>query len=469
MAGLALSGLASGVDTSTIVDQLMSIERQKATRITNRQVSVTAHQTAIKGVSDKLNTLKAAATALNDAATWKATATAASSDPAKVAVTLLAGAGIGGHTVAVERLASSAQKGFTFTPNAAAGTLKLTGPSGPATTINVAANATAKDIATAINASDTAPVFAAVITDADGTDRLVMSSRKSGQSNDFTVDSTGLAGGQLAADAAYERSGTLLNASYKLDGEVASRTSETNSIENAVPGLRITLKGVTSSPVTVSTSEAAVDKEGVKTQVKAFVDAYNAVVDLTRADTAEKRVVGASSTADLQKGQLFGDLGLDSMLSGLKNKLSSSLAGIGSLDSLSDIGITIPKSTGGLISDDAKAGKLSFDGDALDTQMDKDWTQVRSLFIGSGPRKGFSLVIADYVTAQTGTKGVLTGRMKSDGTSLTDMGRQLVDTNARLDLTEKRLKAKFAAMETALQTSQSQSAWLSGQINAMNK
>ena len=71
MAGLALSGLASGVDTNSIVDQLMAIERQKVTRINNQSTSVTAHQTGLKAVSDKLNALSSAAAALNDASTWK--------------------------------------------------------------------------------------------------------------------------------------------------------------------------------------------------------------------------------------------------------------------------------------------------------------------------------------------------------------------------------------------------------------
>jgi flagellar hook-associated protein 2 len=468
MSSLALSGLASGVDTSGIVDQLMAIERQKATRIENRQTSVTAHQQALGGVLTSLNALSSAAAALNDAATWKANPTAESSDATKVSVAMLSGAGIGGHTISVERLASSAQQGFTFVPNAAAGSLTLTGASSSAT-IAIGANATAKDVAAAVNASGTAPVYAAVIKAADGTDRLVLSSRKSGHSNDFTVDLSAMAPGQTSADAAYTKTGPLLDAAYKLDDEVVSRTSETNSIENAVPGLRITLKGVTTTPVTVSTSEAVVDKAAIKTKVKAFVDAYNAVVDLTRADTAEKRVSGATSLDDLSKGQLFGDLGLDSMLSGLKQSLTSSIAGIGSLSSLGDIGITVPKSVGGFTTADAKAGKLTFDSTALDTQMDKDWTQVQKLFIGDGPRKGFSLVTSDFVKAQAGTNGIITGRVKSDSTSLTDLGKQLLDTNTRLDLTEKRLKAKFAAMETALNQAQSQQAWLTGQINSLNR
>jgi flagellar hook-associated protein 2 len=467
MSSLALSGLASGVDTSSIVDQLMSIERQKVTRINNQQTSVTAHQTGLQAVASKLNALSSAALALTDSATWKTSQTSTSSDTTKVTVAQLDGAGIGGHTVSVDRLASSAQHGFSYASSGSAGTFTITSPTGSAT-ISVGANATAKDIAAAINASTSAPVYAAVVKDDDGTDRVVMSSRKTGQSNDFTIDTTGLgAGGSLTEDTDYKRVGATLNAQYSLDGGTA-KTSETNSIENAIPGLRITLNGVTTSPVTVTTNEATIDKASVKSKVKAFVDAYNAVVDLTRTDISEKKVVNASTTADLQKGQLFGDLGLTGMLSTLKNTLTQSISNIGGLDSLGDIGITVPKSTG-VVTEDAKAGKLTFDATALDAQLDKDPTQVQTLFNGVGARKGFGLLVQDFVKAQTGLKGVLTGRINSDSTSLKDLANQVTATNQRLDQTEARLKAQFAAMETALQTSQSQQAWLEGQIAGLQK
>jgi flagellar hook-associated protein 2 len=467
MAGLQLSGLASGVDTSSIVDQLMAIERQKVTRINNNQTSVTAHQTALKAVSDKLNALSSAAAALNDSATWKTAQTSTSSDATKVAVAQLDGAGIGGHTVSVDRLASSAQHGFSYASAGAAGTFTITSSTGSAT-ISVGANASAKDIATAINASTTAPVYAAVVKDDDGTERIVMSSRKTGSDNDFTVDTSHMApGSSLSEDTDYQRVGANLNALYSVDG-VAKPPSQTNAIENAIPGLRITLTGVTTSPVTITTNEATIDKASIKSKVKAFVDAYNAVVDLTRTDISEKKVVNASTTADLQKGQLFGDLGLNGMLSSLKETLTKTVANIGGLDSLADIGISVPKSTG-VITEDAKAGKLTFDETALDGQLDKDWTQVQTLFNGVGARKGFSLLVTDFVKAQTGLKGVLTGRINSDSTSLKDLANQVTATNLRLDQTEARLKAQFAAMETALQNSQSQQAWLEGQISSLQK
>src|SRR4030095_6115114 len=48
---LALSGLASGVDTSTIVEQLMAIDRQGTTRITYRQSGVTGMQNSLKAIA----------------------------------------------------------------------------------------------------------------------------------------------------------------------------------------------------------------------------------------------------------------------------------------------------------------------------------------------------------------------------------------------------------------------------------
>src|ERR671918_483214 len=103
MAGLSLSGLASGVDTASIVDQLMAIERQSLTKIGYRKAAVGGQQDALKEVASKLSALK-------DASTWAQKQTVESSDPTRVAVTMLSGAGLGGQSVHVDRLASSAQR-----------------------------------------------------------------------------------------------------------------------------------------------------------------------------------------------------------------------------------------------------------------------------------------------------------------------------------------------------------------------
>jgi flagellar hook-associated protein 2 len=468
---VSLTGMASGLDTDAIIQQLMAVDQTKISAVQNQQTGVQAHQNALKAIQTKLDALKSAASTLSDATTWKASQTVASSDSSKVDVALTSGAGIGGHTVTVSKLASSAQHGFAFTPSATAGSLTLyygTDPDATGAskvTIAVAANATAADVATSINANENSPVYAAVVND-NGTDKLVLSARKTGQGSDFSVDASALSAGQVTEDAAYKRTGPALNALYRLDDDTTDRTSETNTLTNAIPGETVTLKGVTSSPVSLTTNAAAIDSSKVTKAVQAFVDAYNAVVTTVRADLTEKPVVQKSSASDYKTGRLFGDSGIDGMLSQLKSVMTQTVSGLG-LSSLADIGITVPKSTGTTPTQDATDGKLTFDADAFSTALNADFTKVRNLFQGQGTTKGFSALVSNFVDGQDGASGVLTGRVASDDSQLKDYTSQIDRMNERMTDQQTRLKAQFAAMEAALSQAQTQQAWLTSQIASL--
>jgi flagellar capping protein FliD len=92
---------------------------------------------------------------------------------------------------------------------------------------------------------------------------------------------------------------------------------------------------------------------------------------------------------------------------------------------------------------------------------------VQQLFNGIGARKGVGLLVSDFVNNQDGLTGVLTGRMNSDTTSITDLTNQITATNDRLTQQQQRLEAQFANMETALSNAQAEQAWLTGQINSL--
>ncbi len=295
---ISLSGLASGLDTESIISQLMAIEQNKVTAVQRRQISVTQHKNDLTTIKTKLDAVKTAAADLSSASTWKAAQTSVSSDTSKVDVTMLAGAGIGGHSIQVDKLASSAQHGFEYSPSTDAGSITLFYGTDPDATGNskvsiaVPANATATELATAINANEAAPVYAAVVKDG-ATERVVFSARKTGASSDFTVDTSAFntGGAALTEDSNYTRVGAAtLNASYKLDGESVARSSESNVIESAIPGVRVTLKGVSTSPVSVNTSQPAIDTDAITKKITALVDAYNAVVTATRSELTEKRI-----------------------------------------------------------------------------------------------------------------------------------------------------------------------------------
>ena len=460
-----LSGLASGVDTSSIVDQLINLERQANARLGLRKSAAQARQTGLKDVATKLNALKTAAQDLSSAATWAAKQTVTSSDATRVGAVLIGGAGIGGHSIAVTRMASSAQRGYAYATSQTAGTFDLANAKDPASkvTIDVKAGATAADVAAAINAKATAPAYASVIKDSvSGEERLVLSARKTGQDSDFTLDATNMAAGTFDEKVAYERTGDVLDAEYFLDGSPTAKYSQTNTVENAIAGVRLTLKGVTTQPESITVGSPAIDDTAVKAKVKAFVDAYNAVVTSTRSKINEKAVADASTTTDAQKGQLFGDTGLVSMLSSLRIRMGEKLAGLTGIDDLSDIGIAVPKATG-TTSQDAKDGKFALDETKFADALAADSGKVRDLF------SAFSTGLDTFIKGQTGSSGVLDQRDKSAASEIKRITDQVTRAETRLTAKEKRLKAQFAAMESALSQTQTQSAWLSGQLSALSR
>ena len=469
--GINLTGMASGLDTDSIITQLMAIEQQKVTNVQKRQITVQAHHDDLSAIQTKLNAVKSAAAALSDSTTWKATQSTGSSDTAKLDATLLSGAGIGGHSVQIDKLASSAQHGFSYAASATAGSLTLyygTDPNASTAskvTIQVPANAKVSDVATAINANENAPVYAAVVNDGTA-DRLVLSARKTGVSSDFTVDTSAMAASSVSELATYSRTGTTLNAQYRIDEDATEHSSESNIVDNAIPGVRLAFKGLTTSPVSVNTTQAAIDTAGVTKKVQALVDAYNAVVTLTRTDISEKSIPNPTSSSDLQQGTLFADSSLSSMLGSLKSQMTQFVSGLG-LTSLADLGITVPKATGGATTQDAKDGKLTFDSTKLTDALNSDWTKVRDLFSGKGTTKGISSLISTYVDTQAGTKGTLTNEMSSDDSSIKDYNTLIDTLNTRMNDEQQRLKTQFAAMEAALQQSQTQQAWLTSQISSL--
>ena len=454
MSDLGLSGLASGVDTTGIIDKLMSVEQAKATPITYKRGRVTAQQTALKDIAAKLAALSTAAADLKKtAATWNTTQDVASSDPARVAVTKISGAGIGGHSVQVDRLAASAQRGFSIDDLSAGGSLTVNGK-----TFTIAAGATAASVVDQINAASDSPVYAALVNNAQGQQRLVLSARSTGESSRFTASGTG-----FTEDPLYESAPDTLNAKYRLDGDTTARESTSNVVEDAVAGLRLTLKGVTSTPVSVTVAAPDIDRDAVKTKVKAVVDAYNAVVTAARAKLDEKPVVNPANATDAAKGSLFGDTGLESMLSGLRNGLRDTLSGLTGIDDLGDIGIGVPGASGGASSQDAKDGKFTVDDTKLTDALAGDWTKVASFL------DAFAGKVDSLVKVQTGaTNSLIDGRVSSDDRQLKDLSGQMDALNARLKSEQDRLKAQFDAMELALQNAQNQQQWLTGQISSLS-
>ena len=375
-----------------------------------------------------------------------------SNDATKVAVTRTGGAGPGGYDIAVTRLASSTQRTYTYAPPAAGTSLTFTvkdaqGANVP-TTIPLAAGASLDDAVSTINTTAGSPVYAVNVAG-----KLVLASRATGENARFTMADS--AGGTLTQES--ERLGQ--KSLIKVDG--VDYTSETNTVTGAIPGVSLTLKGLTDS-VQVDVGAPGPDGSALADKVKAFTNAYNTVVDSIRAKVTEKPVANATTATQAKTGSLYGDAGLNTILRQLRQAVSDPIAGNAvALDEMAELGVSTGAASSA-INRDSVAGKLTFDSAKLTAALDADPLAVRKLLGGITGTNGFAQRIQGILDPVSGTNGVLSQRISSEDSALSSIANDLIRFDKRMTAKQDALSKQWSALETALQKAQSRASDISG-------
>jgi flagellar hook-associated protein 2 len=450
--GIQFTGLASGLDTESIITQLMSLEQQPRNRLSLTQVTEQAREDTLTSIRGKLTSLKLAASGLGSATLWAPTQSTDTTDPTKVTARRTGGAGPGGYLVEVTSLAASEQRTLTLGDTSAESTLTIKGAWQTAgVDIKVPAGATVDDVAGAINASSDAGVYAVNVNGS-----LVLSSRKTGDSTDFGFT---LSGTTLFTETKFKPGA---DAAFSVDG--IPDTSPTNVVSAGIAGVELTLRAPTSSPVTVNVGMPAPDKAQAIAAAKAFVAAYNDVVTAVRTELDTKPVAKPQNSTDARKGELFGD----TMLSGMLDSMRQSISGDPTAAlTLAGIGISTGKATGAAASADSVDGKLTLDEKALSDALDADPAAVQKLLGGVTDTPGFAQSFAATLDPITRGGGLLDLRIDEADHAVSRITDQLADMDQRISMREAYLRKQFAALETALQRSQSQSADLASRLASL--
>jgi flagellar hook-associated protein 2 len=457
-----VGGLASGLDTNTIITQLMSIERQPQVRLSHRQTIEAARQQTLRDVNTRLLNLQTAITGLRDVATWGDQQTVESSDPTHLTATRTGGAAAGGYQVGITQLARAQQltQSTAATAASADGTLTITVGSGTAVDVAVVAGDSLQTVADKINGSSGSQAYASVVSG-----KLVLSGKLTGAAS--TIDVSGGA----AADFGFAETQSALDANYTLDG--VPKTSSSNLVTDGMAGVTLNLKGVTSSPVSITVAAPGPDSSAVKSKVQAFIDQYNSTIDFIRGKLDEKPVLNPTNDSDRSKGTLHGDSGLEDLLANLRSAIATPVAGRPSITSmLSQVGVSTGAAVGsGTLNHDSIVGKLTLDATRLDDQLADHFSDVKALFTnatGVYSTEGLAQRLDGFVsTMVNATTGVLTGRIASEQTMIDGLKQQSADMDVRLTAKEAALRARFTAMETALSHAQSQGSYLTSQISAL--
>jgi flagellar hook-associated protein 2 len=274
-------------------------------------------------------------------------------------------------------------------------------------------------------------------------------------------------------DLGFSESLAARDANYTVDGG-AVKTSASNVVTAAIPGVTLTFKGVMSSQASIVVGSPGPNTDAVSGKIQAFVDQYNSTVDFINSKINEKKVVKATTDDDRAKGVLNADPALQGILSQLREAIGDTFTGAApDLNQLSLVGLSTGKTVGGgTLNQDSIDGRLTLDTDKLSDMLTDRFGEVKKLFTnitGMYASQGLSQRLDALIKPQVQTGGVLASRIAGEQSTIDDLKQRQSDIETRVALRETNLRAQFTAMETALSQSQSLQSQLSGQFAALSQ
>jgi len=433
---ITAAGVGSGLDINGIVTQLMQLERQPVFKLQSQVRSYESQLSAYGKIRSALSSFESAMEGLGSLDKFKVFA-AASSDESIVTASADSSAASGIYSVDVLRLAQNHKLGSSETDLADtfSGNLDIT-IGGETLSVNTN-GLTLTGIRDAINADSSNPGLTATIINTGGTSqRLILTSDESGTANSITVDETavnnvtqGITGSALGlAIANRDKDGVLLgstaelDASYTIDGYAL--TASSNDASGVIDGITLSLKDLGTSTLNLSR-----DTEAIKESAQEFVDAYNNLY---------------STLNQLGKNELSGDSSVRSIQSAVRSVYNTAPVGLtGSFSSLVQIGLN----------SDAKTGELSLDSADFEQALDTDFQSVAELFANDD--QGFAFRLADIADTLLENDGIVKSREEGIRSRIDNAEDDILSWEARLELKETALRAKYAGLDAMIGSMQS--------------
>ncbi|PZX08252.1 flagellar hook-associated protein 2 [Psychrobacillus insolitus] len=503
---LRISGLASGMDTETMVKELMTAHRIPLDKITQKKQYTEWQRDDYRTVNRSLNDFR---NLTNDSMLRQSTfikKTVTSSAPDDVSVKNINSTSDFSGKINVEKLAESATMQSKDRVLASEANLKDILP------------ATADDfIISSINADGTLEEYNVVITEGKSTmqsvlddinknsgvnaffdsftGKIAFTAKYSGDIKDDTVEPPTY-GSEIEfigneanfaflkvevnnTVAAKNGSGTKgQNAMFTYNGLTTERQSNTFQIS----GFEISLKQANQKEITFS---SAPDVDSILGSVTKFVDEYNKLIEDLNTQIRETKYKDYQPLTEKEKESLSeeqikkwdekatsGTLKNDSIITSVLNKMRSAMSSaVGKSPnsiSLSQLGITTS-------SNYLENGKLTIDETKLREAISEDPNQVYELFAAGGETdsdKGIARRLTKAledarksITAKAGSESATVNNNFVLGRLLDGYDNQVKRFEDRLATMESRYWKQFTSMEKAIQQANSQSTYLAGMFS----
>lgn len=444
---MSISGLASGLDTANIVDQLMQLEAIPQSYVKQKKTATDNFVSALQALNAKVSSLSENAEALTKAdafAKWTAT-----SSSAHATVSAGTTATLTDLEFRVNRLAQgqSSLTGVIADPQTLVTGGKFTFTTGSGDSLKdwevaVAGDASLQDIASGINDLNTG-VRATVVSTADG-QRLQLTNSATGAEKGQVAVTSG-AGAALQTIKAAQDAEIELWPGLGLSGSTI--TSSTNTFENLATGVSVTVAKVHAADE-AATSVAVTKDETAVTKLASNLVAQVGLV-LSEISNRSKVTVDSSGSTTTASGGLFtGDAQTRMLTSQISDALSYPVDG----KSPSTIGIEIQRDGTFVFNETKFKEALAADPEGTQAFLKELGTRVHN--------------VADMASDKY--EGSLTLRVQSQQSLSTSYTKQIEEWDFRLEMRRATLNRTYSALEVALSNMQAQQSQLAGQLASLS-
>jgi flagellar hook-associated protein 2 len=306
-------------------------------------------------------------------------------------------------------------------------------------------------------------VSASVVTTSAGSS-LALIPKNSGSagvitiSNDTTGGGNGMGFPTTAYDPSSPTSGNGMGFQQAVAGQDANLSvdgipvdSSSNTVEGAIPGLTLTLSGVTNStgtdnPVTLQISP---DLTPIATDINTFVSSWNTLIGALNSGLEYDSSTGTA-------GSLEGDTSVDLLQQQLLTGISAGMSSNSGISNLQSIGIEMQ--------DD---GTLTVDSTTLNTALQNNFSAVQNLFQSTTDGVGYTLT--NTLTSLTNTvSSPLALDINGINSEVTDLNSQISDFQLQLQNTQTQLLSEYNTVNTTLEELPETLASINSQLDALN-
>lgn len=455
--GTSIDGLASGLNTTSIIDALMAVEALPQTQLRTKVASDQSMITALQQLNTRVTLLQSSAAALSKpGATSLVTAT--TNNPA-VTATATAGAAAGSIDVTFSQLASTktgVTEALSAWPTDGSGNpahLTIVDKAGNATEITPASTSL-DDVVMAINSAVGAGATAVKVPAGGGTYRLQITSTTAGAAGDFqayqgtAADVTDGTAVDLFArpTAAVVRPAQDAQAIlYKGTAAEQIITSATNTFTELLPGVSVTATAVTASPVTVS---VAADNAGITKKAEDIIRSVNDVLGYIADSSAVIATTNATRGSTAKGGIFTGSSGIRGVSDAIVNAVVAPING----KSPSEYGIVITRN-----------GDFTFDKEKFAASLAANPAATQAALSEISTR-----LAAATKTVSDSVSGTVPQLIKGRQSQVSSLNDQIANWDTRLETRRATLKAVYSNMESLLGGLKAQSSWLTSQIAGMS-